>query len=184
MARIIKPLPGRLIVSIIYSSMDALADCVSALEKKFGRVQFETLDINCEQAKNYTEEMGDTLARRFYSFERMVPRDSLAQIKSICHKIEPSFSDTIRGYHFRTVNIDPGILSQTALVMSSHREKGHRIYIKDGVYGEVTLIHAHGGFCRLPWTKSDFCDDEAINFFERVKATFEPAEIVEESLKN
>lgn len=173
MARIVKPPPGRLVVSIIYASMDALAEAVSALEKKFGKVQFETLEIECEQAKRYSEEMGDVLSRRFYSFEKMVSREALPQIKASCHKIEPQFADTVDDYHFRTVNIDPGILTPTTLVMASHREKSHRIYLCNGVYGEIALIHAHGGFCRLPWTQSDFCDDEAITFFDRVRETFE-----------
>lgn len=179
MARIQKPPPAKLIVSIIYSSMDALAECISNLEKKFGRVMSETLEIKCEQEAKYREEMGENLVRRFYAFEADIPRDALPQIKSICHKLEPDFSDTIDDYHFRTVNIDPGILTPSALVMASHKEAGHKIYLKDGVFAEVSMIYAHGGFYRLPWTNSDFCDDEAIQFFEEVRNSFDILEPVE-----
>ena len=179
MARIIKPPPGRLIVSIMYTTMDALADGLTSLEKKFGRVQFETLEIECDQAKQYKEEMGRILARRFYSFDKMVPRDFLPEAKTCCHKIETQLADTVDGYPFRAVNVDPGILSPTALIMASHREQPHRIYMRDGVYGELTLIHAHDKFCRLPWTESDYCDDEAITFFERVRQTFDLLQPIE-----
>ncbi|UCE25022.1 MAG: DUF4416 family protein [Candidatus Zixiibacteriota bacterium] len=183
MARLQKPPPGRLVVSIIYSSMDALADAVKALERRFGRVQFETLEIPCSEGAEYKEEMGDDLLRRFYSFDNLVPRDALPSLKAACYKIEPKFSDTVDDYHFRTVNIDPGILTPSALVMASHKEYNHRIYLRDGVYAEIPLIYAHDKFCRLPWTNPDFCNDEAIDFFERVRASFEIFQPAQETLK-
>jgi len=184
MARIQKPPPGRLVVSIIYSSMDALADAVKALEKRFGRVQYETLEIPCAEADDYREEMGDDLLRRFYSFETEVARDSLPALKAACYKIEPKFSDTVDDYHFRTVNIDPGIMTPSALVMASHKEYNHRVYLRDGVYAEIALIFAHDKFCRLPWTIPDFCADEAIDFFERVRSSFEIIQPAEEISKS
>lgn len=178
MARVQQPDKCRQIISIIYSSMDALADSLKSLERKFGPVQYETLEIPCQRSEMYREEMGEGLQRRFFSFEKLVSRDSLAEAKKICHKIEPEFADRIEGYDFRAVNIDPGILTTSNLVMTSHREFNHRIYLEDGIYAEITLIHANGGFRRLPWTHPDFCEAEAIEFFTRVRNSFELAETV------
>jgi len=173
MARIQKPPPGRLVISIIYSSFDALADALSALERRFGRVEYETIEIPCAKAEFYKEEMGDNLHRRLFCFERLIPRDSLVEVKRICHRIEPLFADQAGDYIFRTVNIDPGILTPDNLVMASHREYNHRIYLKEGVYAETVLIYAKGRFVRLPWTCTDFCYKEAIDFFLRVRGSFE-----------
>ena len=178
MARVQQPDKGRQIISVIYSSMDALADALKQLERKFGPVQYETLEIECQRPEMYREEMGDGLLRRFFSFEKLIDRDSLADAKKICHKIEPEFSDRVEGYDFRAVNIDPGILTTSNLIMASHREYNHRIYLKDGIFAEVSLIHANGGFRRLPWTHPDFCEAEAIEFFTRVRNSFELAETV------
>jgi len=117
--------------------------------------------------------MGDNLVRRFFCFERLVSRDSLVDVKRICHNIEPMFADQTGDYFFRTVNIDPGIMTPDNLVMTSHREYNHRIYLKDGVYAEIVLIYAKGRFARLPWTCPDFYHGEAIDFFLRVRASFE-----------
>ncbi|HDL01205.1 MAG TPA: DUF4416 family protein [candidate division Zixibacteria bacterium] len=182
MARIKQPPPGKLIVSIIYSSLDALSDALNVLERKFGKIQYETLEVECEQAPLYTEEMGNKLSHRFFSFEKNISRDSLTSIKAACYKIEAQFSDNIDNYPFRTVNIDPGLLTPTTLVMASHKEESHKVYLKDGVYGEIVMIYAHGGFCRLPWTKSDYCDEETITFLDRVKATFEEPKSEQEML--
>lgn len=171
MARVQTPPPGRLIVSVIYNSIDGLADCLKLHEKQFGRVQFETIEIECS-ANRYHEEMGQQLSRRFFSFEKMVDRESLPDIKATCHKIERQLGDQVDDYTFRTVNVDPGILTPTNLIMSSHREQGHRVYLGKGVFAEVTLIWARGRFTQLPWTNADFCDEEAIRLFTDCRQTF------------
>ncbi len=163
---------GRLIVSVIHSSMDALADSLTALEKRFGLVQYETIEIECSQAAAYKEEMGDNLQRRFFSFERPVERDALPLVKSVCCKVESQFADRIDDYPFRTVNIDPGILTPSNLVMASHREYNHSVYLEDGVFAIIALIWARDKFTRLPWTNLDFCDGDSIEFFGRVRESF------------
>ena len=179
MARIQKATPGRLIVSVVHASRDALADALRQLEKRFGRVQCETIDIPHSNGEEYREEMGETLQRRFFSFERLVERNSLVEIKTACHRIEATLGDQVHDYTFRTVNIDPGIMSPANLVMASHREYNNRVYLGDGVYAEVVLIWSRKQFCRLPWTNADFCHDEAIDFFVRVHATFDVGEETE-----
>ena len=163
--------------------MDALADGLKALEKRFGRVQFETLEIQCAEAAEYREEMGDGLLRRFFSFEKEVQQDSLPVLKAACAKIEAQFADVADDYLFRTVNVDPGILSPANVVMASHKEFSHRVYLRDGVYGELALVYARGTFCRLPWTQPDFCDEEAIGFFQNVRNSFDIIEAKQETLK-
>ncbi len=169
MARKQIPAPGKLICSIIYSSMDGLVDAVKVLENKFGRVEFETMEIETSEAKQYREEMGENLIRRFISFEKTVNRNSLASLKNICNKIEPNFADQIGDFLFRTVNIDPCILTPDNLVIATHRESNCNVYFNDGVYAEIQLIYSRDTFRRLPWTIPDYCNNEAIDFFERVR---------------
>ncbi len=171
MARIQTPPQGRLIISVIYNSLDGLADCLKLLEKQFGRVQYETTEIECSD-NGYYEEMGRQLSRRFFSFEKMVERDALPEIKANCHKIERQLGDQVDDYTFRTVNVDPGILSPGNLIMASHREMGHRIYLGKGIFAETTLIYARGRFTQLPWTNADFCHEEAVRLFSECRKTF------------
>ena len=178
MARVQKPPKGRLIVSIIYSSLDALADTLELLEKRFGQVQCETMEIEYT-GERYAEEMGEQLLRRFYSFEKLIDRDRLPDIKALCSKLEKQFGDIVHDHPFRTVNIDPGIMTPENVVMASHREINHRIYIGDGVFAELALVYSRGRFVRLPWTNQDFCQGEAIEFFLRVRDSFE---MVQEAL--
>ena len=180
MARFQTPPPGRVVVSIIYSSIDALADALRQLERQFGRVVCETLEIPYSGNK-YAEEMGHNLQRRFYSFNRQFDRDKLPSIKTSCDRIERQFGDRVDDYTFRTVNIDPGMLTPDNLIMASHREYNHRLYLGEGTFGELTLVWAKGRFVRLPWTGPDFCQQEAIDFFERVRDMFEPQDCLQET---
>lgn len=173
MAREQIPPPGRLIVSIIYSQIDAVADALRSLERQFGRIQSETVDIPYNGRNDYEEEMGADLLRRFFSFERLIARDSLPEIKAVCHKIETHLGDRVDDYVFRTVNIDPAILTADNLVSASHCEYNHRIYLTRGVFAEMQLVWAHGRFTRLPWTDPDFWHPEALDFFVRVRESFE-----------
>lgn len=173
MARRQKPAPGKVIASIVYSSLDALADAVTVLEKKFGRVVCETLDIPCCDQKTYREEMGEDLIRRFVSFDREIDRSALFDLKCYCYKVEQQFSDMVGDFMFRTVNIDPGIITPANIVIASHHDANYKIYLKDGVFSEIALIHGRGRYLRLPWTNDDYCSEEAISFFERVRDTFE-----------
>ena len=153
--------------------MDAVAESLGDLERRFGRVEFETSGIPCSNAKRYREEMGDNLHRRFFSFERTVNRAALAELKSACMKIEPRYADQVHDFLFRTVNIDPGILTPENLVMASHVQYNHRVYMGNKVFAELALVWAKGKFMRLPWTNRDFCHDEAVDFFERIRNGFE-----------
>lgn len=176
MARIQKAAPGRLVISVLHSSRDALADALTLLERRFGRVQCETIDIPHVSGSEYREEMGDSLQRRFFSFENIIQRDGLIEAKEHCHRIESQLGDHIHDYTFRTVNIDPLLMTPANLVLASHREFNHRIYLGSGVFAEVCLIWSRGKFCRLPWTNPDFCHDEAIEFLVRVRSSFDVAE--------
>jgi len=129
MARKQEPSQGRLLVYIVHSSLDALSDALSALEKRFGLVQFETLELPDNKDDFYREEMGDNLQRR-------------------------------------------GVLTPSNIVMASHREYNHRVYLENGVYAELALVWSKGRYVRLPWTNTDFYHGEAIEFFQRVRESF------------
>lgn len=43
----------------------------------------------------------------------------------------------------RKVNLDPGYLEPSKLVLASTKNFSHRIYLNQGIYGEVTLLFAN-----------------------------------------
>jgi hypothetical protein len=171
MGRIKKALPGRLIVSIIYASMEALNDAVMEIEKKYGHVEFETDDIEFLHTSYYREEMGDGLRRKFFAFEKTIERSRLADVKIWANKLEEKYGEKVGDFVFRKINIDPGILTQANLTLASTKDYSHRVYLRDGVYAEVTLTYEKKKFRTLPWTYPDYAEPEALDFFGKVRNT-------------
>ncbi len=171
MGRIKKPLPGRLIVSAIYSSIGTVSRAILELEKKFGYIQFETDEIDFLHTTYYREEMGDNLKRKFFAFEKPVQREQLPDIKIWTNKLEEKYGEKIDDFVFRKVNFDPGVLTPANLVLATTKDYAHRIYLRDGIFAEVTLIYEKKKFRPLTWTYPDYYEPETIEFFEKVRET-------------
>lgn len=171
MGRIKKPLPGKLILSVIYSSLGAMNDAIIDIEKKFGHVEFETDEIDFLHTTYYREEMGDNLKRKFFAFSRLIERDQLPSIKTWTNKLEEKYGENVGDFVFRKVNLDPGIITPANLVLATTKDYAHRIYMRDGIFAEVTLIYERKKFRSLPWTYPDYTEPEALEFFTRVRET-------------
>jgi len=176
MGRIKTPLPGKLILSAIYSSPEALQSASMQFEKKFGHVELETEILDFTHTDYYQEEMGDKLKRKFFAFEKLVKRDQLADIKIFSNKLEEKFGDKTGDFVFRTVNLDPGIMTLSGLTLASTKDFSHRIYLRDGIYAEKTLIYEKKQFKPLPWTYPDYKDSKILEFLTKVRETMKKME--------
>ncbi len=56
----------------------------------------------------------------------------------------------------RKVNIDPGYLAAAKFVLATGKDYSHRIYLRQGIYGDLTLIFKRGSFQPLSWTYPDY----------------------------
>ena len=176
MGRIKKPFPGKLIVSAIYAVLGPMHDAIDEFERKFGVIEIETDEIEFLHTTYYREEMGDNLKRKFFAFEKMVDRDRLAEIKIWSNKLEEKYGERVDDFVFRKVNLDPGILSLANLVLASTKDYSHRIYLKDGIYSEVTLLYEKKRFKPLPWTYPDYTEPEVIDFLNRARESMKGME--------
>jgi len=169
MGRIVIPLPGRLILSAIYSTLGPMLEAVETIEKKFGHVEIETDEIDFLHTKYYREEMGDNLKRKFFAFEKPITRDQLAEIKIWTNKLEEKTGEMSGDFVFRKVNLDPGILTPANLVLATTKDYAHRVYLKEGIFAEVTLIYRKKKYTPLEWTYPDYYEPEILEFLHRVR---------------
>jgi hypothetical protein len=106
--------------------------------------------------------MGPHIWRRLISFEKLVPRDQLPDIKCFCMDLEKQFLDEQGN---RRVNLDPGLLTTENLILATGKNFSHRIYLRRGIFAEMTLYYHNQRFNRLPWTYPDYGSEEFCAIF-------------------
>ncbi len=121
-----------------------------------------------EMTTYYTPEMGTDLQRCYIVFKNWICPGKLAHVKLTTNSIEHEFLDE----GCRTVNLDPGLLTAHSLILASGKDFSHRIYLRDGIYAEVTLMVKDGRLDALPWTYKDYRLPEVVDFFEEQRRAF------------
>lgn len=165
MGHIKKPQPVKLLAGLLYSGSETAALAKRLAENAFGRVDYESPEIDFSQTDYYREEMGPCLKRRFYSFEKPVDPAAAYASKLKTNAIEARLSKRGR----RTVNIDPGILSLSRLILFTTKDYSHRIYMGRGIFAEITLIFEKDGFRALPWTYPDYRQASYSGVFRQIR---------------
>ena len=51
----------------------------------------------------------------------------------------------------RPLNLDPGLLTLGKFMLATTKDQGHRIYLRDGIFAEVTLHYQAGTWEPWPW---------------------------------
>ena len=147
-----EPKPAKLFVSVISSSRESINKTLSELEAYYGILDFVSPLLPFNYTDYYCAEMGKVLLRRFASFDRLVRQEDLASIKVQTNHLEEE--KTVEGN--RLVNIDPGYLLAERLVLASGKNYGHRIYLSNGIYADLTLIYRDKDYQPLAWTYPDY----------------------------
>lgn len=155
-----------LFCGMMYSDESVFEQAQKMLESEFGSIEKISAPYDFTFTDYYEKEMGQDLKKRFVVFKKPIDRASLADIKIFTNQLEKELS--IEGK--RQVNIDPGYVTQAGLVLATTKEFPHRIYLKDGIFGEVTLIFRREGCRHLDWTYPDFKMQKTCDFFLDVRS--------------
>lgn len=158
-----EPAPMKLICGIL-GRPERFPAARQALVREFGPVDYESPLFPFEHTAYYTREMGPGLSRSWVSFARLLHPGELAEVKLAANRLEMELSGP-EGR--RTVNLDPGLLDESKLVLASTKNYAHRVYLAQGIYAEVTLVYRHGGFQDLPWTYADYREHKGV--FEEIR---------------
>jgi hypothetical protein len=157
---------AKLFTGIIAADEKTLARAEKLVEEKIGKISLRSAVIPFAHTDYYKDEMGGGLLRRWVGFEKTVPPSELAKVKLLTNGIEDGFAADGK----RKVNLDPGYLELAKVVLASTKDFGHRIYIGDGIYAELTLMYNKGeGYKALPWTYPDYQCSEAVKFLDALR---------------
>jgi hypothetical protein len=171
MAKTKKPLPVKLIMGMLSQNVEFFDRVTQILVEKFGALDFKSSLFNFNKTDYYEEEMGKNLKRRFLSFYKLIEPRDLAEIKLFTNSVEEQFSIS-KDKPSRIINLDPGYLDCTKLVLASTKDSPNRIYLEKGIYGEITLYFSQGTFRARPWTFPDYQTGEYIELFNQIRKLY------------
>jgi hypothetical protein len=155
-----EPKKVKLIIGLLAKNKKLLNKTEEFFIKKFGKIDYRSRDIDFIYTGYYKKEMGEPLTRRFISFERLVSPDYIIKAKNTANRLEKKFSVKIENEAKRQVNIDPGYICDSKLVLATTKDYFHRIYVGKGIYAEVTLAWQKGAFRPFEWTYPDYRSGE------------------------
>jgi len=168
MRRLKEPNEVKLFIGLIYQPDSAIKELTVKLEEKLSGIDFTSKEIPFNHSKYYEKEMGEGLLRKLITFEKLIRRTDIVEIKAFTNKLEEVFSYEEN----RTINIDPGYIAQEHLILATGKGYSHRPYLGSGVYADLTLIYMKDEYRTLDWTYPDYGSKEARNLFKRLRSQY------------
>jgi CRISPR/Cas system CSM-associated protein Csm4 (group 5 of RAMP superfamily) len=155
----------KLFCAILYIDKTIYTNALEILEKDFSKIDYISSEIPFSYTSYYQPEMGNQIYRLYLSFSELIYPYQLADIKKRTNDIENYFKVNSN----RKINIDPGYISLSNLVLATTKNYSHRIAISPEIYAEVTLIYKKNSFNSLEWTYPDYKDPQNIIHFNNIR---------------
>jgi hypothetical protein len=169
MSTIKYPLPVKYFTAIAYNNPEHIEIVCRDLESLFSPIEGKTRPYNFSKFTGYYQkEMGDNLEKIFVIFSNLESPDLLADKKVATNKIEERYIVDSK----RSVNIDPGYISEAKVVLATTKNYVHRLYLNSGIYGDVHLQFIEKSFRKQPWTYPDYQQDGMIKFFNEQRKKY------------
>jgi hypothetical protein len=164
MGHIASPPPALLLLAA-FSRHDAALDWARGKSlRAWGPLARESPRFEFRETPYYEPAMGADLRKTFWLFQRPFDPAELAEIKLQSNRWEEEYAAAAGCAEPRPLNLDPGYLSLAKLVLASTKNHAHRIYLRQGIYAEITLHYSQGRWQPWPWTFADYRRDDYQQF--------------------
>ena len=163
--------PVKLVCGVIYKEEALYEEVRRRLIGEWGPVDMDSPAFAFDLTDYYQPEMGTALQRKFMSFSRLVAPEILPQVKFRTIELEEAVRRET-GAAGRPVNIDPGYLTASALVMATAKDFSHRIPLERGIYAHLEFLFTKTGVKTLDWTYPDYRRGLCQEFFRTVRELY------------
>jgi len=158
------------ICGILTGDEDLAARAIQLLKRQIGPIDEVSETWPFDATDYYEPEMGEALKRQFVAFAHLGDPVELPHLKVLTNDLETRIARDLALPELpRPVNLDPGYLTLSKLVLATTKDYSHRVYLRDGIYAESTLHYHDGRWQAWPWTYPDYADGRYHGFFTRVR---------------
>ena len=175
------PKPVKLFIGMLSQDISLFDELKKKLKEDLGPIDLESPIWEWLHTDYYSKEMGAGLKRKFIFFQNLINPEAIAEIKLKTNELEkqylypstaPLSKGGQRGVGRRRINLDPGYLDSAKIVLVSTKDFSHRIYLGNGIYGEVTLIYSGNAYQVLPYTYPDFRTQEYFEILKKAREMY------------
>ncbi|OQX90265.1 MAG: hypothetical protein B6D57_04055 [Candidatus Coatesbacteria bacterium 4484_99] len=155
-------------IAVVFSKSINIDKCIEIVIENIGEtvVCSKPYDFN-RYTSYYTDEMGEGLTKIMMLIKGYFNPHHLANLKKETMSIENHY----RVGGARKLNIDPGYITPSKLVLATHKDYAGAIALLEGINAIVELIYHGGTYRELLWTYRDYSDN--IPFFNDVRKYME-----------
>jgi Domain of unknown function (DUF4416) len=167
-----EPKPVKYFIALLSSESDLITTVEDALTTSFGAIDARSEILPWTVSTYYAKEMGPGLLRRFVSLESLASPEKLADIKLATQRIEEDHCHRTPSLFGRRVNLDPGYVESSKVVLASTKNASQRIYLHSGIYAEATLQFYDGEFHGSSYTYPDYVWPKTIAFLSSLRSRY------------
>ena len=140
------------------------------LAQRWGEASVCSAEIPFEAGGYYTASMGSELQKSLIAVTSFTDPGGLADWKTQTNQWEQEYTELSRHHEERPLNLDPGYMTQAKLVLATTKDRDHRLYLRDGMFAEVTLTYVGKAWQHHRWTYPSYRTEEVSHFANQCRA--------------
>lgn len=137
---------------------------ISRMAECWGAPQVISAAIPFEAGGYYTASMGSELTKTLVALDGFRDPAELADWKHQTNVWEAEYAAQSNHPDERPLNLDPGYITQAKLVLATTKDRDHRIYLRRGMFAEVTLTYVGKRWQHHRWSYPSYRTDEVADF--------------------
>ncbi len=169
MGAIREPAKVKIIVGILAKDSAAVENVRATLRERFGDEDLNLAPFPFTFTNYYKDEIGAAPVRAFFSYETLVERTEIVDIKLWTNDVELQIAEAAGTPGLRPVNLDPGYMTLGQFFLATTKDQRQRVYMQRGIFVEPTLYFQDGHFHHFDWTYRDYQSETYIKYLEEVR---------------